>query len=175
MKIENRQQVLAAVAITVVALLLLDRIVFTPMTKSWKERSEQIASLQKDITQGRALIDRAAQTRAHWDQMKTNALSADTAERVLIDAFQRWSRESGASVSSIQPQWKPTDEDYTTLECRANISGAVGSLAKFIYNIEKDAIALRIEELEITSKDDNGQNLSLGLQVSGLVFNPPAE
>ena len=175
MKIENRQQVLAAVAITAIALLLLDRIVFTPMTKAWKARSEEITQLQDKIHKGRELIARANITRDHWEQMKTNALSAETAERVLINAFQRWSRESGASVSSIQPQWKPTEEDYATLECRANISGAVGSLAKFIYNIEKDAIALRIEELEITSKDDNGQNLSLGLQVSGLVFNPPAE
>jgi hypothetical protein len=175
MKIENRQQVLAAVAITAIALLLLDRVVFTPMTKSWKQRSDDIVQLEDKIRKGRDLMARANVMGDRWDQMKTNALAADTAERVLIDAFQRWSRESGASVSSIQPQWKMTDEDYSTLECRANISGAVGSLSKFIYNIEKDAIALRIEELEIAAKDDNGQNLTLGLQVSGLVFNPPAE
>lgn len=174
MKIENRQQVLAVVAIAVVSLLLLDRLVIDPLTKSWKARADNINDLQANITKGKSLIARGNRDRARWEEMKTNALPVDTAERKLLEAFQRWSRESNTSVSSIQPQWKQ-GEDYMTLECRANASGPVSALAQFIYNIEKDAMALRIESLEITSRDDNGQNLSLGLQVSGLILSPPVE
>jgi hypothetical protein len=92
----------------------------------------------------------------------------------LLEAFQRWSDKSNISVSSIQPQWK-REEDHSALECRANASGRVDALAKFIYELEKDPMALRIESLEITSRDESGQTLSLGLQVSGLVLTTAVE
>jgi hypothetical protein len=59
----------------------------------------------------------------------------------------------------------------TTLECRASATGDIQSLSKFIYDAEKDPLAVKVESVEITSRDNNGQQLSLVLQVSGLVLN----
>ncbi len=170
MKIENRQQVLAVAAIAIVALFLLDRLVARPLTASWKARSERIAKLQKQINEGNAALKRATFTRSRWEQMQTNTLAADNAERRLLEAFQRWSRASNISISSIQPQWKRGDEEYMTLECHANASGPVNAMAQFLYNIEKDPMALRIETVEIQARDESGQNLAVNLQVSGLVL-----
>jgi hypothetical protein len=39
---------------------------------------------------------------------------------------------------------------------------------KFLFNVERDPMALKIESVEITARDKEGQNLSLGLQISGL-------
>ena len=48
-------------------------------------------------------------------------------------------------------------------------------LSRFLYNIEKDPMALKIESVEITARDKEGAQLSLGLQISGLVLNLPEE
>jgi hypothetical protein len=157
-----------------VGLFLLDKLVISPLTQSWKDRARQIAELEKTISQGSSLRSRGGNVRARWEDMKANTLVEDSAERKLLEAFQRWSDKSNISVSSIQPQWK-REEDHSALECRANASGRIDALAHFIYELEKDPMALRIESMEITSRDESGQTLSLGLQVSGLVLTTPEE
>jgi hypothetical protein len=41
--------------------------------------------------------------------------------------------------------------------------------------MEKDPVALRVESLEITSKDESGRNLQVGLTVSGLILTEAQE
>lgn len=173
MQIRNRQQLLIIVAGTAFALLLGDSLVFTPLTKLWKARSERIAELRKKVGEGEKLLQRDPGLRSRWANMQTNALprNASLAEQQVLTAFDKWSQEARISVNSITPQWKRDNDDRTTLECRVDASGSVGTLARFLYNIEKDPMALKIESLEVTARDKEGQQLSLGLQVSGLVLN----
>ena len=58
-----------------------------------------------------------------------------------------------------------------TYECRADAFGSLPSITRFLYEIEKDPLALKIESVEINARDNTGQQLSLGLQVSGLRLN----
>jgi hypothetical protein len=57
-----------------------------------------------------------------------------------------------------------------TLECRADAFGNMQALTRFLYDVEKDPLALKVEAVEITTRDNDGQELSLALQVSGLVL-----
>lgn len=175
MKIENRQQLLAVLALGMVGLLILINVVGAPMVAGWKKRAKDIAELRATITRGESSLSRVQTVRDRWEQMRTNSLSADNAERKMLEAFQKWSSESKISVSSIQPQWKRNEEDHMTLECHANAFGSMSALAQFLYNIEKDPTALRIESMEITSRDETGQTLALALQVSSLVLSPPPQ
>jgi hypothetical protein len=174
MKSENRQKVLAGLAIGVVGLFLLDKVVVAPLTAGWKDRAEQITKLQGDITKAKALVSRGAIMRRRWESMRAGTLVEESAERSLLEAFQKWADVSNVSISSIQPQWK-REEDHSAMECRANASGNAKALARFIYELEKDPMALRVESFEVTSRDENGQVLTLGLQVSGLVLTTTEE
>jgi len=172
---KNRQQVLAIAAGAVVALLVADRLVINPLVHGWKERTARIVELRKLVTQGGVLIERGEQIRARWDNMSTNTLpeNVSAAENELLRAFERWSEDSRISISSIKPQWKRAGEDYMTLECRADASGSIQALSRFLYNVEKDSLALKVENVEIIARDNDGQQLALALQVSGLLLNPP--
>jgi hypothetical protein len=59
-----------------------------------------------------------------------------------------------------------------TLDCRVEASGDLGTLSRFVYDIEKDPMALKLESVELSTRDDTGQQLTLGLQISGLVLTP---
>src|SRR5439155_9109755 len=122
MKIKNRQQALAIVAIGAVALLVSERLIFSPLARSWKARSDRIAELKESIRQGAFLLDRERAIRSRWDSMRTNTLpnNVSAAENEVLKAFDRWSRDSRISISSIRPQWKRNSDDYMTLECRAD-------------------------------------------------------
>jgi hypothetical protein len=175
--ISNRQQLLGVVAVAAIVLLLGDRLIFTPLTRSWKERSQKIASLQKSITQGELLLERDARIRDTWGNMRTNTLPVNlsAAENEVLKGFNRWAEESRISISSIKPQWRRNAEDHMLLECRADTFGSMEALTRFLYEVEKDPLALRVESLEITTRDNNGQQLAMAVQLSGLLLQEPEE
>lgn len=174
MKIESRQQMLAVVAIAAVALLASDKLVFTPLAHAWKTRAARIAELRQSLNQGALLLEREQAIRARWEGMKTNTLppNVSAAENEVLKAFERWSREARISVTSIKPQWKRNGDEYLTLECRADAFGSLSALTRFLYEVEKDPLALKVEAVEIAARDNDGQQLSLGLHVSGLLLLP---
>ena len=170
MGIKNRQKLFVVLAAVGVAFLLGDKIIVTPLTAGWQDRSKQIAVLTKQVNQGSLLVSRDSVIRERWDHMRTNTLPVDVsfAENDVLTAFERWSKLSGMSISSIKPQWKQAGEDFMTLECRADAFGSIQAVTRFLYEVEKDPLALRVEAVEITARDNDGQQLAIGLQVSGL-------
>jgi hypothetical protein len=173
MNLRNRQQLLGFLAIACLIYLAGDSLVITPLAKSWKARTQRLAELRRSVEHGQSLLDRETSVRGTWDSMRTNALSGQIsiAESQLLRAFDRWSQESGVSISGIRPQWKRSADDYMTLECRADASGNLSSLTRFIYLAEKDRLALKVEGLEMVTRDNEAQQLTLSLQVSGLQLN----
>jgi hypothetical protein len=172
---KNRQQLLIVLAVGVVALFAADKIIFTPLIGAWKSRSKQIDDLRSQVAHGQSLIRRDQSLREHWDRMQTNALPANRslAEQRVTEAFERWAQDSRISLTSVSPQWKDT-EDYSTLQCRIEANANLEAVRRFLYDMEKDPMALRLETVEVSARDPEGQQLSLGLQVSGLVLQAPS-
>jgi hypothetical protein len=173
-KIKNRQQILTALAVAAVALFAGDKLILTPLGNFWTARSKQIVELRKKVEDGTQLVRREQNLRGRWNQMRTNTLpnNASISEQQVLRALDRWSQDSRISITSLSPQWKHDADDYMTLQCRVEAAGNLGSVTRFLYDIEKDPMALRLELVEISSKDSEGQQLALGLQLSGLVLTP---
>lgn len=171
MRIEIRQRLLAIIAIAIVALFALDRLVFSPLVDSWKNRSGELAKLRKSIEQGSMLIQRESHTRNMWNDIRKSTLpvNASQAEKELLAAFEKWSADSRVSISSIRPQWKRgATDDYSVLECRVDAAGTLPVLAKFLYSIESSPIAVKMESVELTARDNNGDQIALGLLISAV-------
>ena len=177
MKVENRQQSLLVAVVVAASLLLGNSLIYEPLSQWWSARSKQIAQLRKQVDDGDHLQKRANSIRGQWEQMRTNTLpnNSSLAEQQVLKAFDTWSRDSGATITGILPQWKNDADDYQTLNCRVEASGNLGTLSQFLYDIEKDPVALKLESVELSAHDTGGQQLTLGLQISGLVLNPPAK
>lgn len=171
----NRQRLLLVLAGAGLLLLVGDSLVLTPLTKAWQSRKAEIARLQQNVTEGRGVIERAARTQGLWTEMQSQALPKDPAkaEQDLITAFDRWGRATGIELGAIKPQWKRgAAPRYSQLECRVDATGSLATLSRFLYEVEKSPLALRIDAVELTARDDQGQRLSLGLLVSGLRLVP---
>ena len=177
LNIPDRQRWLVIVTSVCLALLILEYWVRVPLTNLWQAHSVEIAKLQKSVTTGRGTIARAAQIERRWADMKANALSNDQAqaEQDVISAFDGWGRAYNIELSSIRPQWKRGGTDkYSLLECRVDATGTIPTLSHFIYDLERSPLALRVDAVELTARDENGQKLTLGLIVSGLRLSPLA-
>jgi hypothetical protein len=173
-QIKDRQKLLIIGAVACVSLLIGDSLIIEPLSKSWSERSKRIAALKEQVTKGAVLVDHETIIRRRWEGMRTNTLPVNTsvAEAEFYKAFSRCVQDSGVTQVSYRPQWKQND-DYTTYECRADLTGNIDTLSRFIYELEKEPMALKVDSLEIATHDDKGTQLSLGLQISGLMLTPP--
>ena len=174
MNIKNRQQFLLILTIVVVVLWGGDKLVLGPLTANWKARSARIAELRGSIEKGTSLLERDHSIRARWGNMRSNTLPnvASMAEAQFFRASGRWERDSQISITSTKPQWKRNNDDYMTYECRFDATGDMQTLTRFLYAVEKDPMAVKVDAVEIASRDNNGQQLTLGLLVSGLLLNP---
>jgi Tfp pilus assembly protein PilO len=175
MNIKNRQQFLMVCVLTLVAIWVGNLLVYGPMVKWWQSRQAQVKELRTEVTQGKSLIRRETYIRNEWSSMRTNSLPNDSsqAEQQVLRAFDSWAGDSGANVTSITPQWQQDEDDYSTLDCRVEASGDLGTLSRFIYEIENDPMALQLASIELTANDDRGQQLTLGLEVNGLALVSP--
>jgi hypothetical protein len=177
MKIDatHRQRILIVGAIIGVALLIGDTVILTPLTNAWRKRSSEITTLKQNVTEGRAMIARANLTQTRWKEMQEQALPKDAAmaEQNLLSELDRWGKASNAEVGSIKPQWKRgASSRYSLLECRVDATGSLATLARFLYEVEKSPLALRVDSVELTARDEFGNKLTLGLLVSGLRLTP---
>lgn len=172
MKIENRQQFLVVLTIAAFALLVTVNFILTPLGNWWSARQAQIKELQTKVTEGQQLIRRADGIRSRWDSMRTNALPANTslAEQNVLQAVSDWARGSGVELTSVMPQWKNESTNYLTLTCRVESSGDLGTLSRFLYDLEKGPMALRLDSVELSSRDNTGQQLTMGLELNGLAL-----
>lgn len=174
MPTKNRQQLLVIVAVSALALLAADSLVRAPLAKLWDTRAKQLKDLRTQVAQGRMLLLREQTIRGRWDRMQQNTLTnnASAAEQQLFAAIENWRQDSRVILSGATPQWKHDSDDYITYQCRLDASGNLSSLTRFLYDIEKDPMALKLESVELAARDKDGQQLSLGVQISALVLTP---
>jgi hypothetical protein len=172
MNIDNRQKLLTMVALSAVVILAGDRLVFSPLIRLWKARANQIAELVKDLNQAELLLEREKAIRERWEQMRRQTLPANpsVAENQVLKAVDRWAQESRIGFSSLKPQWRQSGEDYLTLECRADAQGDLRVVTRFLYELERDPLPLKVEDVDISTRDPQGQQLSLGVRFTALLL-----
>ena len=172
MKIENRQKFLLVLTLVALGLYVGDLVVFEPLTNWWKTRSQNIVSLRKQVVHGKSMLVNEAGLRGQWEGMFTNTLSNDQslAEHQVLNALDNWAQETGAALTGVNSQWKNDATNYMTLNCRVEASGTIATLGQFLYRIEKGPLGLKLDSVEFSTHDTTGQQLTLGMQISGLAL-----
>ena len=86
----------------------------------------------------------------------------------VFKAVGRWGRDGRITFSALNPQWRTYEEGYATLECRANASGDQAGIARFLYEMERDPLPIRLESCEISANDKEGRRLSMALRFTAV-------
>lgn len=172
MKIENRQKFLILLTCAMVALYVTVNFIYEPLSAVWADRNIQIRDLRARVADGHQLLNRAAYLRDQWSDMQSHSFPANTsqAEQQLLKSVDEWSRATGTEVSSIMPQWKNDDTNYMTLACRVETSGDLGTLTRFLQDLESGPQAIRLDGVELAIHDTAGQQLTLSVDINALAL-----
>lgn len=168
----NRREIILKIAVALAAgLFVADWAILSPATAYWKGQSERIEALREKVERGARLIERRAAIEGRWDEMQRTDLPDDrsSAERDVFKAIGRWGGASRVSFTSLAPDWRNHDEEgFETYECRASATGDQASLARLLYEIEKDPLPAHLQECEISTRDAQGKQLLLTIRFSFL-------
>ena len=176
METKQREKYLFITVGVAVGLLVVNYLVYNPLAASWSSRQENIKSLRAQISEGSALKAHASSIEQHWNQMFTNTLPANStlAESLLFKAFQGWAQSSRVVLVSQKPQQKDSDDPaYSNEEWHADVTGSIEQVFSFLYSVESSAMGLKVDAVDLSTRDERGAQLALGLTVSGLILNPP--
>lgn len=155
-----------------VGLLIVDKLILGAVVDGWKSRTQRIQDLETKIKDGNRLIGiNKADYEKQWARMLQNSLPPERseAEQLIYNAMAQWSK-FGLTVTSQRPQWITDRDNNTHIEFRVVATGSIESIARFLYNVERDTRGLRVQDVELSSKDENGGNLSMSVLLTGVVL-----
>jgi hypothetical protein len=166
MENKNREKMLLIAVGVCVALWVLNYVVITPVFHAWKTRQAKITDLRDTIKDGRTIQGSAKSIEDQWEHMRTNTLSTNAThqEDQLYKAFQTWSTSSGVVLVGQKPQPKDSDDpEYANEELHVDVTGTLNQIFNFLYCVEAGPLGLKVDSIELSTRDDRGQQLALGL------------
>jgi len=176
MKVERRESILILAAAVCLGLLAGDRLVLSPLQKLWAGRSSRILELERRVHNGRALLDREKTLERRWETMRSLALPPEPprAEDTALRAIDRWAERSGLVITSLKPQWVQPEDDapdqFVELKFQATGHGDLESISRFLFELERGLIATKLESVEVGSRGETVEQLSLDLTFSALAL-----
>jgi len=172
MEFKKRERILVIAALLCVLFLGGDRLILTPMARAWKDRSAQISSLKQSIEKGEILLDREKILKERWNKLRTSCTSEDdsTAENHVLKGVDKWAKKSGMSLNYLKPRWSDFGKEAKKLEIRLSATGKLEQIARFLYELENDALPMHVEDIGITIKDKRSKVLDITARFSSLVL-----
>ncbi len=172
MESDRRKQILVVGAIICIGALAGDKLILSPLVELWRTRAERVAELETSLNKGRLLVDREKALTERWQEMRLSSLPAEVsvAENQVLKSIDKWTLESGLGVASLKLQWTGSEHGFRELEFRAVARGSMEMIARFLYELEKDPLGLKVEEMEIASRGDSGDTLALVVRFTGIVL-----
>lgn len=172
MGIRQRERLLIIATLACLGIFLGDRIILTPLARTWSRRSERISELKKSVEKGALLVSRRADVERRWKEIQDAGLPDDPSqvEERILSRVQEWESQSSLALSSLKPRWREPDEESKKLEIRLTASGSLDSISRFLYEAEADALPICVEDVGLTSRDRRGDNLDLNLKFSSLIL-----
>ena len=167
---KKREHLLAFGAVACFLLLFGDWLLLSPLRGVWGQRAKRVGQLEKAITEGEMLAERTAALEERWREMASSCLPLEksAAENRVFSALAQWTRASNIALDSRKPRWVSERDAADRFEMLATARGDMPAIARFLYELETDPLAVKIEEVQITSQDRSAERLILGVRFSGL-------
>jgi hypothetical protein len=164
----KRERYIFMTTIFVVAILLLDRFVVTPLFEQSGTLKQQLASLSYTLESEQRLLQRQHQMSQKWDEMQGSGLEMDAAaaESQLLHMYRQWSSEAGLTLISLKPA-RPNEGKYLReVVLQASSSGPMKAVSRFLWLAETAKTPVRIKQLQLGSRKEGADDLSLTVTLS---------
>ena len=178
MILSKRERYIVIGTVVVVGILALDRLFLTPLIERRQEINANIRLETEKMEKATALMTNRSRVSRKWTEISGTTLKVDgaTAEGQIIRAVNDWAQDAGLNVSSVKPERaeKEKDTSFVKITFRANATGNMSAITKFMWRLQTSKVPIRVTDLSITTRRDGMDDLSLDLGISTIYMPPEA-
>jgi len=176
MFLSKRERLIITVTLVVVALLLLDSYVVTPLREFSDRAAARKESLLAEMQRGHDLLARKREVGAKWREMVASGLKRDPAEAEsqILHSVGDWAKDAGLKLSSVKPERQPDKRKLQEISFQASGTGSMNAVARFMWRLETSKVPIRVKEFQLGARKEATDDLTLQLRLSTLYQAPEA-
>ncbi|HUT56433.1 MAG TPA: hypothetical protein VNA25_01010 [Phycisphaerae bacterium] len=168
MILSRRERLIMAATLIAGVALVLDRYAVTPLLDARDAAEAQKQGLLDEMDRARGLLAHERRLSPEWRAMTAAGLRRDPteAESQVLHAVGDWAREAGLRLSSLKPDRVPAKKHLQEINFQATGTGSMNAVARFLWRVETAGIPIRLKELQLGSRKEGTDDLTLQLRLS---------
>jgi len=166
----RRERYIAIAMLAVLVVLLLDRLALTPLQNRSEAMAAERQRVQAGIDSGRVLLERRRQLSSESQRLLDAGLDRlpAEAESKVLHAVRNWSQEAGFALSSLRPERVAKKGGLQEITFQASGTGSMNAVAEFLWRLEGSSLPVRVAELQLGTRKEGTDDLTLQLRISAL-------
>jgi hypothetical protein len=170
MGLGRREKTLLIIAIAVIAALVADRYILSPVLKRRSNMKDDGEMLRGELEQALSTIKRWKILAPQWEQMKRQGLSGDPSvtEGVVLRYIKDSSLKNDIVIASIQPERLPQETKVREIEFLLSGTGNMNSVTGFLCDMETAPIPLKLKTMQLGAADETGSLMTMQLKMSSI-------
>jgi hypothetical protein len=175
--LSKRERYIAVLSVSALAILALDRLALEPLMAQKQALEGRIAAARLQIAQDTRLLATSRRLNTKWANMLKAGLRKDAseAESQVLHNVRDWAQDAQISLSSVKPERTEKEKDFYKITLRATGTGSMSQIGRFLWRIQTAPVPARITDLQINSRKEGTDDLSLTLGVSTIYLAPESE
>lgn len=175
MVVSKRERYVVIAAIAVVGLLLLDRVLVTPLLARMNDLRASVEKAEDKQRENQGTVQNGQNAGRRWREMSAGALKVDAAatESQAVNSIGDWAQQSGMNLASVNPEGQPQREkEFMRVTFRASGTGTMRQIGEFLFRIQSASIPVRVTDMVVNSKKEGMDELTIQLGISTVYLAP---
>jgi hypothetical protein len=170
MVLSKRERIIFWTTLSILLILVIDRIVITPALAQLDDISKNKADLELQVFEMSELLKQRKTMSERWDKMLETGLtdSPSAAESYVFHALEEWSSQCRIDLTAITPQRATAVEGLQEVSFTIAGKGSLETVGEFLWLVEQAEMPVKIASLILGSTNASGQEMTLTLKISVL-------
>lgn len=170
MGLERREKLFLIIAIAVVAVLVADRYILSPVLTRRADMKNHREILRGELEQALSTVKRWKILAPQWERMNKEGLSKDPSvmEGIVLRYIKDSSLKNGIVIASIQPERLQQETKVREIEFLLSGTGNVNSVTGFMYDMETASLPLKVKTMQLGAADETGSQMTIQLKMSSI-------
>jgi Tfp pilus assembly protein PilO len=169
MALTSRERLISYGLMAVGALFIIDRLALDPFLERHDELTKQLQVKTTRLADANHTIHRAHELKrqlANLDKSVTDDSSA--AENQVLHLVRDFEQQAGLGQASFQRNHTVEEHGFTHLSFHVSATGSLKAVALLMHRVETAGIPLRLDEVHVAPRSENGDSLQVQLNLSTL-------
>jgi Tfp pilus assembly protein PilO len=174
MTFSKRERIILIATLVVLGALALDWFALTPLLERIDEVETQRNLLLNRMTKAETVLNRRRVLAPRWRRMVAGSLKNDPgeAESQVLHAIGAWAERAGLNLTSVRPDRSAEETPLPEIDFRAAGTGSMSAVSRFLHGMQTGDIPVRVKNLQLSSRKEGTDSLSLQVTFSTLYVPP---